>query len=208
MSSNASPITVYLIDDEVEVRDSLMSLLESVCYTVKCFDSASAFLENYKPEQAGCLLLDLKMPSMNGLELQSELVARNITIPIIFISGNANVPETSKAFRTGAIDFLVKPFESDILFERIEEAIKKDTESRNKLIEQENVFNCFNGLTAREKEVLLLIINSYSNKEAAQILNISYRTIAIHRARVMKKMQAESIADLAAMAINYKLFNN
>lgn len=206
MKFDTNTSLVYLIDDEIEVRDSMMVLIESAGLHVKSFDSAQAFLNNYDSSQPGCLILDLKMPLMSGLELQEELVVRNINIPIIFISGNANIPDTAKAFRTGAIDFLEKPFTSQILFERIDEAINKDIEIRNNLAEKHKILECFNCLTTREKEVLRLIVSSHSNKEAAKILNISHRTIDVHRARVMEKMRAENLAELVAMAISHELF--
>jgi FixJ family two-component response regulator len=138
---------------------------------------------------------------MDGLELQEELTRRNISVPIIFISGNADIPDSAKAFRAGAVDFLEKPFDSAVLLERIAEAIKKDIEHRRKLIEKCKLQERLNYLTEREKEVLCLIVSSYSNKEAAKALDISKRTIDIHRAHIMEKMQAENIAELIMMAM-------
>jgi len=196
---------VYLVDDEFAVRDSLTLLLESRGQNVRSFESAADFLKNYDANQAGCLILDVRMPSMTGLELQEELLKRNIPLPIIFISGHADIPDSAKAFRAGAVDFLEKPFNNEILLQRIEEAIEKDITSREQLNEKQKILDRFNHLTAREKEVLTLIVTSHSNKEAAKILDISNRTIDVHRAHIMEKMQAESLAELMVMAIQCEL---
>lgn len=208
MEVDNSTARVYLVDDEFAVRDSLMLLIESTGLQIKSFDSAEAFLNNYNPAHPGCLILDVRMPLMGGLELQEELSARHINIPIIFISGNADIPDSAKAFRAGALDFMEKPFDNSILLERIDEAIKKDIEVRKQQVEKQKIQECFNRLTVREKEVLQLIISSHSNKEAARILDISHRTIDAHRARVMEKMHAESVAALVAMVMSYELLNN
>jgi len=196
---------VYLIDDELDVLDSMITLIESKGLAVKSFNCAQDFLNGYLPEIPGCLVLDLKMPLMNGLELQEELMVRDIDIPIIFISGDANVPDTVKAFRSGAFDFLIKPFTANVLFERIDQAIKNDINARIDNIEKRKVQLNYDALTAREKQVLQLIVSNHSNKEAAKQLKISHRTVEIHRARIMEKMQAENLIGLVAMAINNKL---
>lgn len=197
---------VYLVDDEFAIRDSLSDFLKTAGLLIKSFDCAEVFLSSYCPEQPGCLILDVRMPLMSGLELQEELVDRNIQIPIIFISGNASIPDSAKAFRNGAVDFLEKPFDNQLLLQRIKESIAIDIENRKKLAEKNKIQDCFNSLTSREREVLLLIINSHSNKEAAKKLNISHRTIDAHRARIMEKMQAENIAGLVSMVMNQQLF--
>lgn len=199
---NNSAALVYLVDDEYAVRDSLTLLIQSTGQLVRSFESAQAFLDNYDPVQPGCLLLDVRMPTMSGLELQDELGKREITIPIIFISGNAEIPDSAKAFRAGAVDFLEKPFDNAVLLERIKEAINKDIEMREKLVERRRLQERIDCLTPREKEVLSLIISSYSSKESAKVLDISHRTIDVHRARIMKKMQAENIAELISMVMN------
>jgi two-component system response regulator FixJ len=201
MTTNRSNSVVYLVDDEFAIRDSLTLLLESAGQPVKSFDSAQAFLEDYDPEQAGCLLLDVRMPLMSGFELQEKLSEKNITLPIIFISGNADIPDSAKAFRAGAVDFLEKPFDYQILLQRIQEAINKDRETRAQSIEKRRVQKRLDQLTNREKEVLRLIVSSYSSKEAAKILNISNRTIEVHRANIMEKMQAENLSELMVMAM-------
>ena len=188
MECDISNGLTYLVDDEFSIRDSLTLLIKSTGRNVKSFDSAEAFLNEYKPgQQPSCLILDVRMPLMSGLELQEELSIRNISIPIIFISGNADIPDSAKAFRAGALDFLEKPFDNQTLLERIDEALRKDVEVKRQLLHKQKIQECLNRLTFREKEVLNLIVNSYSNKEVARILNVSYRTIDAHRSSLMKK---------------------
>jgi two-component system, LuxR family, response regulator FixJ len=196
MSIDKPASLVYLVDDEFSVRDSLTLLIESAGKTVRSFESAEAFLKNYDNKKPGCLLLDIRMPTMSGLELQDELLSRDISIPIIFISGHAGIPDSAKAFRSGAVDFLEKPFDNEILLERIEEAINKDIASRELCVARLTIQNRLDSLTLREHEVLSLIVKGHSNKEIAKMLDISNRTVEAHRARIMEKMQADSLADL------------
>jgi len=205
MSINNPGTLVYLVDDEFSVRDSLALLIESTGQSVRSFESAEAFLNNYDPEQPGCLLLDVRMPSMSGLELQGELLKREIFIPIIFISGHAGIPDSAKAFRAGAVDFLEKPFDNEILLERIDEAIKKDIASREQFIEHREIQNRLDHLTLREQEVLSLIVRGHSNKEIAKILDISNRTVEAHRASIMEKMQVKSLAELMVLATHSEM---
>ena len=186
---------VYLIDDEFSVRDSLTLVLESVGLRVKSFESAEDFLKNYNNEYPSCLILDVKMPCMSGLELQEELLKRNISIPIIFISGHAGISQSAKAFRAGAVDFLEKPFDHEVLLARITEVIQKNIEYRWRLNVHFELANRHYCLTEREREVLTLISEGSSNKEAANLLGISSRTVEAHRARIMKKMEVDSFVD-------------
>lgn len=197
---NSTPV-VYLVDDEFAIRDSLALLIESTGQTVRSFESAEEFLNNYIPDQPGCLLLDVRMPLMTGHELQAELINRGINIPIIFISGHADIADSAKAFRSGAVDFLEKPFDNEILLERINEAIKKDIVYREESTKKRRIQDRIDHLTSREKEVLGLIVKSHSNKESAKILNISNRTVDVHRASIMEKMQAENVAELITMVM-------
>ena len=208
MSINKPGTLVYLVDDEFSVRDSLALLIESTGQSVRSFESAEAFLNNYDPEQPGCLLLDVRMPSMSGLELQGELLKREIFIPIIFISGHAGIPDSAKAFRAGAVDFLEKPFDNEILLERIDEAIKKDIAIREQFIEHREIQNRLDHLTLREQEVLSLIVRGHSNKEIARILDISNRTVEAHRASIMEKMQVKSLAELMVLATHSEMLND
>ena len=193
---------VYLVDDDFSVRDSLSMLIESTGQEVRCFESADDFLNNFDPEQAGCLILDVRMPNMTGLELQEQLVRRDFAIPIIFISGHADVPDSSKAFRAGALDYMEKPFDSDLLLKRMQEGIQKDLETRVYNAEKRKLKKRLSGLTPRELEVMVLIVKGLSNKEAAKKLEVSNRTVDVHRAKIMEKMQAEDLAELTVMAMH------
>jgi two-component system, LuxR family, response regulator FixJ len=208
MSPDKPAALVYLVDDEFAVRDSLTLLIESTGQTVRSFVSAEAFLNNYDPKQPGCLLLDVRMPAMSGLELQAELLRRDISIPIIFISGHAGIPDSAKAFRAGAVDFLEKPFDNETLLERIEEAIKKDIAGRKQSNEHREIQIRFSYLTLREQEVLSLIIKGHPNKEIARILDISNRTVEAHRASIMEKMQVKSLAELMVLATHSEMLND
>ncbi len=193
---------VYLVDDDFSVRDSLTILIESTGQAVRGFESADEFLNKFDPEQAGCLVLDVRMPNMTGLELQEELVRRDYPIPIIFISGHADVPDSSKAFRAGAIDYLEKPFDTDVLLRRLQEAIQKDLDTRVYKAEKRKLKKRLATLTPRELEVMTLVVKGLSNKEAARQLNVSNRTIDVHRAKIMEKMEAEDLAELTVMAMH------
>ena len=203
MSINKTDPVVYVVDDEFAVRDSLTLLVESNGQAVRSFASAEAFLNDYRPDQPGCLLLDIRMPTMSGLELQDELMARDICIPIIFISGHARVPDSAHAFRAGAVDFLEKPFDNATLMERIAEALKKDKENRVQRAERLVLEKYLGSLTVRETKVLSLIARGDSNKEIGKKLGISNRTVEAHRARIMEKMQAENLVDLMRMAMRF-----
>ncbi|MEY3106440.1 MAG: hypothetical protein RIT35_606 [Pseudomonadota bacterium] len=190
---------VYLIDDDSSVRDSLTLLIESAGLSVISFESAENFLNNYNLECPSCLLLDVNMPCMNGLDLQEELIKRSVFIPIIFMSGRARISQSAKAFRAGALDFLEKPFDYEILMSRITEALQKKIEYRKRLNLCIQLGNHFYYLTKREREVLALISEGSSNKEAANILGISNRTVEAHRARIMKKLKVERFVDLVKL---------
>jgi two-component system response regulator FixJ len=201
MTKNSQTATVYIVDDEFSIRDSLQLLLESSGFTVRCFESAVDFLKNYNPDQPGCLILDVLMPAMSGIELQDILVKKKIDMPIIFISGHGDVTTSAKAFRAGAVDFFEKPFDNQALLNRIKEALQNEIEHWEKNQLKHELLERFRNLTPREKEVLKLITKSNSNKEAAKILGISHRTIDVHRAHIMEKMKAENLSDLIVMAM-------
>ncbi len=201
MSVNNSTPLVYLVDDEFAIRDSLTMLIESTGQPVRSFDSAEAFLQDYDPDQSGCLLLDVRMPLMSGHDLQKELSSRSYVIPIIFISGHAEIPDSAKAFRAGAVDFLEKPFDNALLLERINEALKKDAAFRGEFVKRRRIQDRLENLTPREREVLGLIVRSHSNKESAKILKISNRTVDVHRASIMEKMKADNVAELITMVM-------
>ncbi len=205
MEPDLQTAVVYLVDDDPDIRDSLSLWVESIGLKIQSFSSAEGFLKQYSPEHPACLILDVVMPLMNGLELQEELANRNIEIPIIFISGNAKVADSSKAFRAGAVDFIEKPYDLKLLMTRIHEALKNQIHYRNQQLEAEQNQAFFDCLTPREKQVLQLIVNNHSSKEAAHILAISNRTVEAHRARIMSKLQAKSITELVAMVYEHGL---
>lgn len=194
---------VYLVDDDSAILDSLTILIKPTGLKTASFESAEEFLNNYCPERPGCLVLDVKMPLMDGLELQAELLNRKIKIPTIFISGNAEIPDAAKAFKAGAVDFLEKPFNPNQLISCIFKSLRVDIDNRKEQIEKEKIHELLSSLSPREKEVLQLIINNCSSKEAAKKLDISHRTVEAHRARIMEKMQATSATELVAMTLKY-----
>jgi two-component system response regulator FixJ len=196
---NPQPM-VFLVDDDEAVRDSLSLSLEMAGLAVTGYASAQAFLDSYDPAQPGCLVLDVRMPDMSGLELQEVLTARRTKIPIIFITGHGDVPMSVKAVKAGAVDFLEKPFKKEILLERIQEALAQDLQARRAEAEKRLVLSRFAHLTPREQEVMALVIVGKSNKEIARELAISPRTVETHRARIMEKMEADSLPDLVTLA--------
>jgi len=208
MPNNFEEAIVYLVDDEFSVRDSMQMFIESTGLKVKCYESAADFLNQYEAESIGCLILDVRMPEMDGLELQDELNKREIILPIIFISGNAEIPDSAKAFRAGALDFLEKPFDNKLLLARIYEALEKHRDIKQHLEEKQRIRTRLDCLTPRELEVLRLILNSHSNKETARILDISHRTVEIHRTKVMEKLQVHDITALVNLLAKYEILQH
>ena len=193
--------TVFVVDDDEAVRGSLMLLLKSLGLPVVTFASAPGFLAAYRPEQAGCLILDIRMPGMSGLELQHQLNVLGAVIPVIFISGHGDIPMAVEAMQHGAFDFLQKPFRDQDLIDRVQKAMERDSLSRDQLRELGHIRERLNSLTAREREVLGLMTLGKQNKVMAGELGVSQRTVEIHRARVMDKMEARSLAQLVRMMI-------
>lgn len=193
--------TVFLVDDDHAVRDALELLLESASFKTASFENARAFLDAYTQDEAGCLVLDIRMPDMSGMELQDALIAKGITLPIIFLTGHGNVSMSAKAFRTGAVDFMEKPFDESALLERIREAMQLDRTNRGKTARREDARARLTTLTQREHQVMLLVVAGKVNKEIAAELNLSHRTVEIHRGRVMEKTGARSLTKLIELAI-------
>jgi FixJ family two-component response regulator len=193
--------TVFLVDDDHAVRDALELLLESASFKTASFENARAFLDAYTQDQAGCLVLDIRMPDMSGMELQDALAAKGVTLPIIFLTGHGNVSMSAKAFRTGAIDFLEKPFDESALLERIREALQLDLANRETTVRREDARARLSTLTQREHQVMLLVVAGKVNKEIATELNLSHRTVEIHRGRVMEKTGTRSLTKLIELAI-------
>jgi FixJ family two-component response regulator len=195
---------VFIVDDDEAVRSSLRLLLKSVGLAAVARGSAQEFLETYDPHQPGCLILDVRMPGMSGLELQQQLNLRGAVIPVIFITGHGDVPMAVEAMQHGAFDFLQKPFRDQDLIDRIQRALEKDHNTRAQLRQREDIQERCRSLTPREQEVLELVTQGKANKVMAADLGVSQRTIEIHRARVMEKMGAASLAQLVRMIIDLK----
>jgi len=188
--------TVSVIDDEPDIRDALGMLLRSVGLNVKTYDSAQAYWDNFDPNINGCLILDVRMPGMSGMELQVRLKDLQYHPPIIMISGHGEIPMAVSAIKDGAIDFLQKPFSDQVLLDRVQQALQKDEEQREKLEVVEDIKTNFEKLTEREREVMGAITQGKLNKVIAYELGVSTRTIEIHRARVMEKMGVRSVSSL------------
>ena len=193
---------VMVVDDDSGVRNAMRSLLKSVGLECALYASAQEFLAGYQQAQPGCLVLDIRMPGMSGLELQQQLNLRGAVIPVIFMTGHGDIPMAVDAMQHGAFDFLQKPFRDQDLLDRIQKAIVKDAEQREALGEHERIKVHLESLTDREREVLELMTQGKQNKVIAQDLGVSPRTIEIHRARVMEKMNAQSVAQLVRMMLD------
>jgi len=196
------PATVMVVDDDAGIRNAMRILLRSVGLNNSLFASAQEFLDSYQPSRQGCVVLDIRMPGMSGLELQQQLNMRGAVIPVIFMSGHADIPMAVEAMQHGAFDFLQKPFRDQDLLDRIQRAIAKDTEMRKSLGEHERIKAHLGELTPREREVMEFMTQGLQNKAIAQKLSVSPRTIEIHRARVMEKMNAHSVAELVRMMMD------
>jgi two-component system, LuxR family, response regulator FixJ len=195
------PATIFVVDDDDAVRTSLRLLLKSVGLPVETFGAAQEFLDAFDAERAGCLVLDIRMPGMSGLELQQRLNDMHAIIPIVFITGHGDVPMAVEAMQHGAVDFIQKPFRDQDLIDRINQALEKDRDNRAGLRERDAIRHRMQQLTPREREVLDLVTKGKANKVIAGDLNVSQRTVEIHRARVMEKMGASSLAHLVRMVI-------
>ncbi|MGO9804658.1 MAG: response regulator transcription factor [Steroidobacteraceae bacterium] len=194
--------TVFIVDDDEGVRNSLRFLLTSVGLATRALGSASEFLDTYKPSQPGCLVLDVRMPGMSGLELQQQLNLRGAVIPVIFITGHGDIPMAVEAMQQGAFDFLQKPFRDQDLIDRIQRALERDVRNRASLAQHAKVRERLDSLTPREREVLSLMTRGKPNKVMAAELGVSQRTVEIHRARVMEKSGAASLAQLVRMMMD------
>jgi RNA polymerase sigma factor (sigma-70 family) len=200
MSENTnSSQTVFIVDDDPAIRIGMQALMESVNIEHEIFASADEFLKREEDHRAGCLVLDIRMPGLGGLELQEELISRGNTLPIIFITGHGDVPMAVDAMQKGAVDFIQKPFRDQELLDRIREALLTDKERREQLEQHAEVESRLQKLTNREHEVFDLVVTGKPNKVIAYELDVSQRTVEIHRARVMEKMEARSLADLVRM---------
>jgi two-component system, LuxR family, response regulator FixJ len=198
------PSTVFIVDDDSGVRSSIRVLLKSIGIAATALASAQEFLASFDPDQPGCLVLDIRMPGMSGMELQQQLNMRGAIIPVIFITGHGDVPMAVEAMQHGAFDFLQKPFRDQDLIDRIQKALARDRETRAALRKHSQIRERLDSLTPREKDVLRLLTQGQQNKVMAGELGLSQRTVEIHRAHVMEKMGASSVAQLVRMVLDTK----
>ena len=193
---------VHVVEDDDAVRDSLQMMLESIGYRVQAFASADSFLDAYSQDMAGCIVLDIRMPGMNGMELHRKLNEINSILPIIYVTGHGDVPMAVEAMQQGALDFVQKPYREQELLDKISQAMTLDQENRDSLQQKQVIFAGINELTAREGDVMRQMVEGKANKVIAIELNISQRTVEIHRARVMEKLNANSLAHLVRMYLS------
>jgi len=192
--------TVFVVDDDEDLRQSLQWMLTNAGFDAKAFDSADQFLEYYDPSIGGCMLLDVRMPGMSGVELHDRLLKEHWTIPVILISAYGDVPMAVRAMRAGAIDFIEKPFKRRELLDRVTQALEQDAATRQRESQLHEIERRVERLTPRERQVMELVVIGHSTKEIAYEWDVSVRTIEVHRSRIMRKMQADSIAELVLMA--------
>ena len=196
---------VFVVDDDPSMRKSLERLIKAAGFDVVTFATAQEFLDSHTPKGPSCLVLDVKMPGINGLELQEKLLLEEYAMPIIFITGHGDIPMSVKAIKKGAIDFLSKPFDDKDLLNAVQEALERDSRVRTVRDEGKQIQRHLESLTPREYEVLTYIITGMLNKQIAYALNISEKTVKVHRARVMDKMGVDSVAELVRLTEKVKI---
>lgn len=198
-------VTVFIVDDDQEVRDALQLLMESVGLAVETFESAQAYLDAFDATRPGCLVLDVRMPGMGGLDLQVYLKSESLHPPIIIITGHGDVPMAVRAVQAGAVDFIEKPFNDQSLLDSVHRAIEQDAEQRGQASRLADIKERLDRLTPREREVLELVVAGKRNKVIAADLDVSQSTVEAHRAKVMEKMEAGSLSDLMRMMLTLEL---
>ncbi len=203
--SRESDAVIAIVDDDPSVREGLSSLIRSAGLQVETFASAQEFLARTGAEAPSCLVLDLQLPGLSGLDLQKRMAEVGLEIPIVFLTGHGNIPASVQAMKAGAVEFLTKPFDEQDLLQAIQEAIERDRQNRQQHAEMHELQNRYESLTAREQEVMQQVVSGLLNKQIAAELNIAEYTVKIHRGRVMRKMHAESLADLVRMAENLQI---
>jgi RNA polymerase sigma factor (sigma-70 family) len=197
-----SEATVFVVDDDPAVRKALLGLIQSIGLKVETFATAQEFLDaNRDLDRPGCLVLDIGMPGLNGLELQNKLAEEKIYLPVIVITGHAEVPMAVQALKAGAIDFLEKPISEQLLVDRIHQALERDAEGRLARARRSTIEERMALLTPREREVFELVVSGKSNKAIATILGVTAKTVEAHRAQLMRKMKADNLTDLVRMSL-------
>ncbi len=197
--------TVFIVDDDEQVRNALRLLMESVGLNTETYASAQEYLDQFDVDKPGCLILDVRMPGISGLDLQARLAAERIHPAIIIITGHGDVPMAVRAVTAGAVDFIEKPFNNQSMLDTVHKAIEQDAVQRGESSRIQDIEARYNDLTPREKEVLQFVIEGKRNKIIASELNISQSTVEAHRSRVMEKMAADTLSDLMRMALTLKL---
>lgn len=200
-----SKTTVFIVDDDSEVRDALVLLMESVGLRASAFDSAQAFLDQFDATVPGCVITDVRMPGMSGLELQKKLSEKNLHPQIIIITGHGDIPMTVESMRQGALDFIEKPFNDQRLLDSVHRAIEIDASKRGQATRIAEIQERMETLTKREREVMNLITRGKRNKIIADELHVTQSTVEAHRSKVMEKMQAESLSDLMRMVLSLEM---
>ena len=197
---SAERSVAFVVDDDVSMREALRNLLRSVGVEVETFKTAQEFLSTRRPDAPGCLVLDVRLPGLSGLELQRQLIEEKIQIPIIFITGHGDIPMSVRAMKAGAVEFLTKPFRDQDLLDAVLQALNRDRAARRQRAEVAELRGRYEALTSREQEVMVLVVRGLPNKQIAGTLAISEPTVKLHRGRLMHKMEAESLADLIRIA--------
>lgn len=193
--------SIHVVDDSTAVQEGIRSLLRTIGLRSQSYASADEFLSAWREDMAGCLLLDVRMPGMSGLDLQQALNSRHNILPIVFMTGHGDVSMAVTAMQNGALDFIIKPFNDTDLLQRVNRALRHDAEQRAMMMERHEIQRRLQSLSEREREILDMVVNGKANKVIAADLNLSQRTVEIHRARVMEKMHANSLAQLVRLVI-------
>ncbi|GAA5505969.1 response regulator transcription factor [Novipirellula caenicola] len=191
--------TVYVIDDDASIRKAMTRMFKSLDLQVLTFENADEFLHYPRPDQAGCLILDVYMPGLSGIQLQQQLVASDFDLPIVFITGEGDIPMTVQAIQAGAIDFLPKPVDDQKLIDTVQQAIDRNARERTELVQRREFRDRFGSLSKRENDVIMLVICGLLNKQIARRLGITENTVKVHRGRAMVKTEVDSVAELVRL---------